>query len=105
MASPRQDERGGPAHMSHVARQRGGPSMHSIRRLAILLATTGLLASSLFVGVAAVSANTVDPPGCEDNGIDLTISRSPAVVQPGDTVTYTVTVTNGTSAAAPKPCN
>jgi uncharacterized repeat protein (TIGR01451 family) len=91
--------------MTDKAQQRGGPNVHSLRRFGVLLATAGLLATSLFVGVAGVAANTVDPAGCEDNGIDLTISRSPAIVQPGDMVTYTVSVTNGVSATAPKPCN
>ncbi len=79
--------------------------MHLLRRSAVLLATTGLLAASMFVGVAAVSANTIDPPGCTQNGIQVVIGRSPGVAQPGDTITFTVSVTNGVHGNVVSPCN
>ena len=45
--------------------------MKHAKRVGSTVALAGLLTSSMFVGVAGVSANTIDPPGCENNGISL----------------------------------
>src|SRR4051812_4382498 len=41
----------------------------------------------------------VSPPGCSNNGIDLSVNRAPGTVQPGDTINFTVAVANGPIAA------
>jgi hypothetical protein len=44
--------------------------------------------------VIAQDGNTWSPNGCDTNGIEMTLSRTPTVVQPGDVITYTLTVSN-----------
>ena len=51
------------------------------------------------------AANTIDPPGCENNGINLTIGRSPAIVHTGQAITYTVSVSNDDPTGTLKFCN
>src|SRR6476469_4119706 len=83
----------------------GGHWMHHVKRLGVVFATAGLAATSLWVGVVGVGANTIDPPGCENNGINLTIGRSPAIVHTGQTITYTVSVSNDDPTGTLKFCN
>ncbi len=79
--------------------------MHHAKRLGLIVATAGLLASSMFVGVVGVGANTIDPPGCTNNGINLTIGRSPAIVHTGQAITYTVSVSNADPGGVGGFCN
>src|SRR6478672_4921012 len=59
----------------------------------------------MFVGVAGVGANTIDPAGCTNNGINLTIGRSPAIVHTGEVITYTVSVSNADPGGVGGFCN
>lgn len=57
-----------------------------------------LAALAVLVLGGAASAH-VSPTGCTNNGIDLSINRTPATVEPGQTILFSVTVANGPVAA------
>ena len=55
----------------------------------------GLCLLAVFGGVAAAQT----PPGCNSNFLNLTITKDKTVIVDPDTVTYTVSVTNGGAGA------
>lgn len=57
-------------------------------------------AFALLVFVAAPVKATQSPSGCNSNRLNLSLIKDKTAVQQGDTITYTVTVTNVDSAPA-----
>src|SRR4051812_41382246 len=68
------------------------------RRVGWVGASLAALATLVLVLGGSASAH-VSPTGCTQNGIDLSISRSPGTVEPGQTIFFQVSVNNGPIAA------
>src|SRR5690242_788520 len=87
----------------------GGTMAPNLNRILLRLgaASAGLVvvcAFSLFARVPGVSAH-ISPANCNANNLVLNFSKDKTIVRPGDTIHYTVNVTNDPTVPSPTPCD
>jgi hypothetical protein len=87
-------DRGQPVTFSSAGRTAPGHVRSARPRAVVAILMAAVVALTISGVVIAQDGNEWSPEGCTTNGIEMTLSRTPTVAQPGDEVTYTLTVSN-----------